>query len=163
MTVPKEVVAWMVSEAAGASSKAIVLNYYGIESRDNWSFPFDRWDFERCLTLLNLFPWMGVEHMRPVNEVWNGLVDNWDELDRLFIDTKLRAAKVWQVTDEEIKAKLPRARRGSDNWYRVQKEIRTEKLSTAYSYFSQLLDKIRREANEKKILKENNTVLIGYK
>jgi hypothetical protein len=49
--------------------------------------PSDSSDFGRCYRLLELFPeWRPmIKKMSRKGRVWKNLVDNWDELERLYI------------------------------------------------------------------------------
>lgn len=158
--IPKEIVEWIVGDDSGSSSKAIVFSFYDIKSRDRWSYPLDRWDFGRCVRMLQKFPHITVEHMKSVNAVWKGLAENWDMLVKAWHETEEKSKTEWHVSDEEVKAHFPKARKFADHYYKCQKEIRDKKLRKVYKDFSDLIDNIRKSVDEAPILKQNNTVII---
>src|SRR5579859_3978121 len=82
MSVPVEVVAWIVGNDSGTSSKAIVLNYYKVpaDKRDLGCWPADKDDFGRCVRLLEKFPHLSLEHMKEVNSSWKAIAENFEIL-----------------------------------------------------------------------------------
>lgn len=164
--IPRIVLNWMFGDDAGSSSKAIVFNYYDIKTRDNWSYPFDSSDFGRCYRMLKLFPWMGLEHMTQVNGVWVLLVARWPELVRLY---EAAEAMGWQhATSKEIKAACPGIKEYGRNglnttkaWKEAEEQITRAKRRMQWGPFCELLDSCRRDADDRKILKKHNVIVLG--
>ncbi len=50
------------------------------------SYPYDPDDFSRCYKLLEVVPeWKSeLNKLKPLCQEWSNLIDNWDELTRMF-------------------------------------------------------------------------------
>lgn len=81
---------WLISGQTGCSSTYMAGIMLGAdtETKSRWgaSYPHDPSDFGRCLRLIEAVPEIK-EHlhlMKECGEVWSKLVDNWDEMTRLY-------------------------------------------------------------------------------
>lgn len=91
-TVEQRAMEWIAYGETGISSKTIWAVMLGLadpskrSSPYDWCYPYDPSDFNRCRKLLELIP----EWRERLHEVaamfpeWKGIVEHWDELDRLF-------------------------------------------------------------------------------
>lgn len=99
---------WLItSDDKGVSSEAMAAAFLGKKPR--WpGHPLDPSDFNRCLKLLRHAP-EAREHMDKVaalSDVWANLVDQWEELERCFLDEvglnwskgrNLKASKTYEM------------------------------------------------------------------
>lgn len=76
---------WLVGRDTGSSSKAIVAELNGAMTSPD-DHPHDPDDLGRCIRLLELMPEYRIRlrEMRGVSPMWRNLVDQWDELVRLY-------------------------------------------------------------------------------
>lgn len=88
----EQIIDWMCNSTnKGISSKAMAAAFLDRETEDRYGFgnhPSDPSDFNRCLLLLKTAP-EAKNHMDKVaalSDVWKSLVDNWDKLEKCFID-----------------------------------------------------------------------------
>lgn len=80
---------WIVGDDTGTSSKAIWAVMMGANTADlirDMCVPWDPSDFGRCYRLLKLFPgWRDRLHeVAAAIPAWGPMVQNWDELTRLY-------------------------------------------------------------------------------
>lgn len=79
---------WFVSGDTGISSRFIwsIMTGLDINERKTDNYPRDPADFGRCYRLLLRFPWWlsRLDEVAKVNPEWEPLVENWDELTRLY-------------------------------------------------------------------------------
>jgi hypothetical protein len=80
----QKLIAWLVGNDTGISSKQIAAVMAGVEPRDLYHAPSDPSDLGRCFRLLELFPDFDVWEMRAVNTKWWHLVNRWGELLALW-------------------------------------------------------------------------------
>lgn len=85
----KKLLKWLASENTGASSETLAFAAYGIKKQLNRT-PSDPSDFNRCLLLVKKVPEIKskihkVVEMYPKSK-WGAVVENWDSLERCFID-----------------------------------------------------------------------------
>ena len=95
---------WFATGRVGASSKAMACCL--IDAENDRSHPYDPDDFNRCLLFLHAVP-EAREHLdklRSMSKRWNDLVDNWDKIEKSFIDEvgfnwskAQRAAKTYEL------------------------------------------------------------------
>lgn len=75
---------WLTNGSRGISSETMFfyLDYRHVPVGKYYGHPSDPDDFSRCYKLLEAVPqWKSkLDLMRPVSEVWNKLIDNWDTL-----------------------------------------------------------------------------------
>lgn len=71
----------------GLSSECMAANLCGLPCRRIYA-PTDPADFNRCLGLLDYAPELRVilHRMRDVSAEWEALVDNWDRVEKSFIE-----------------------------------------------------------------------------
>lgn len=91
-TIEQRALWWISNGETGISSKTIwsvMMRTAEPHSKDAWGryrYPLDPSDFRRCRLLLDLIPeWR--ERLQEVADMfptWQGLVDNWGELDALY-------------------------------------------------------------------------------
>ena len=82
---------WLINGRTGISSKAIWCWMNRAPMDDTWrgsNYPCDPDDFSRCYLLLQRNPeWRArISEMAFVSKVWGALAENWDELERMFLD-----------------------------------------------------------------------------
>ena len=80
---------WLATGERGISSEAIASKLSGINIVNPiWAttYPCDPSDFGRCLKLLDAVPEFKprLPEMMSVHPVWAKLLENWDELERLY-------------------------------------------------------------------------------
>lgn len=127
-------------------------HYYGFK-KDVWWYPFDASDFGRCYRMLKLFPWMGVEHMRNTNEVWDLMAQRWGLLTALYEEALQAEKTAWRVDDALVKANNPnikhRYRSGqragweTDKWNAAVKAQRDLQQRGVWKSFRDALNQIR--------------------
>jgi len=84
-TLPEKAIQWIASGDVGASSRTMWNCLIG-----NKDFvintPFDPSDFGRCYRLLEFVPeWKSeIYKLKSLSKNWSVLVDNWDELTRMY-------------------------------------------------------------------------------
>ena len=78
---------WMAGRDTGTSSMALCRKLSGAMMQPHSPTPMDADDFGRCHRLLHAIPgWRArIGEMREEGE-WAPLVDNWDALERLYLD-----------------------------------------------------------------------------
>ena len=90
MEINKNVNAWLQDGERGISSEAIVSKLTGINISGKWGLlaPNDPSDFKRCRELLKAVPEFRPRllEMMEVSEYWKLLVENWDELDQVYLE-----------------------------------------------------------------------------
>lgn len=113
MSFERKLLAWFGNGKTGASSKAMALAAAGINS-DKTDHPFDPSDFNRCLLLVEAVPEIRdhFDRIAALSTTWRRFIENWDELERVFIDEVGRDWSLGRrapVTYERIQAvrKLP--------------------------------------------------------
>ena len=82
-------VRWMVDGEVGASSKAMCLwLVFGVAPTDDWDYPHDPADFDRCLRFLEAVPGARalLPQMRDLSKPWAALVDRWAEVEQCHSD-----------------------------------------------------------------------------
>lgn len=85
----KKIMEWLANGETGLSSRTIAFKMIGITDSDtHGSCPSDPSDFKRCLKLINRIPEIRarLNEMRPISKHWNALIDNWDRLEKCFMD-----------------------------------------------------------------------------
>jgi hypothetical protein len=80
---------WLASDDTGLSSEWMAHVIFGVPVSDRFgggSFPYDTGDFGRCYRFLQKFPQAreSLHKLRASGPVWSGMVDRWDELERLY-------------------------------------------------------------------------------
>lgn len=77
---------WLQYGERGISSETMFHYLSGRRIGQRESTPSDPDDFRRCYLLLKAVPqWKNdLDKLRPVSEVWNKLVDNWDRLTEML-------------------------------------------------------------------------------
>lgn len=78
---------WLAGDDVGESSKFMASVLSG-EFKAHNSYPYDPDDFGRCWRFLTKFPALAAKlpEMRKQGAVWSRLIDNWDEIKRLYIE-----------------------------------------------------------------------------
>ena len=81
---------WMANGEHGMSSKSMWFFFMGV-CDNRISYPYDPDDFSRCYKLLEMVPeWkIRLPELKTLSRQWSNLVDNWDELNRLYEDMKV--------------------------------------------------------------------------
>lgn len=83
---------WALGRNTGSSSKAMCAELMGVEGADR-SYPRDAGDLGRCIGMLKAVPELRqhLDRMRTVSPYWKALVENWTELEALYVrdDRKL--------------------------------------------------------------------------
>ena len=81
----KKAMWWLANGSTGMSSKTMFNCLIGNENF-SISFPYDPDDFDRCYKLLEVVPeWKSeLNKLKPLCKEWSNLIDNWDELTRMF-------------------------------------------------------------------------------
>lgn len=76
---------WITHGEQGTSSKTMWSCFMG-QKNFPVSHPYDPDDFGRCYKLLQAVPeWKSQLHkLKQLSPAWNNLVDNWDELTRMY-------------------------------------------------------------------------------
>ena len=88
----EQIIDWMCSSTnKGISSKAMAAAFLDREPEDRYGFcnhPSDPSDFNRCLLLLKSAPEARkhIGKIAALSDTWKKLVDNWEELEKCFID-----------------------------------------------------------------------------
>ena len=86
--IPENLNNWLANGNRGISSEAITSHLTGINFRGPWGLghPYDPSDFGRCMELLEAVPEFRprLKEMAEVSPVWAELVENWDELEKLY-------------------------------------------------------------------------------
>lgn len=85
----KRILKWLSGENTGISSETLAFAVCGIKKQWNGT-PSDPADFNRCLLLIEQIPEIKskiqkVVEMYPSSK-WGVLVENWDALEKCFID-----------------------------------------------------------------------------
>jgi|AntAceMinimDraft_9_1070365.scaffolds.fasta_scaffold12483_5 hypothetical protein len=90
---------WIANGNVGMSSKTIWNCLIG-NTDYRISHPYDPDDFSRCYQLLEAIPeWRGeLDKLKPLSRAWNNLVENWDNLTKMFEEN--------QQTDWKNKEKI---------------------------------------------------------
>ena len=87
---------WLANGERGTSSATIysVLSNDLLLDRDRFSHPYDIDDFRRCYLLLQAIPEFKpmMSQLKSISAVWSRLVDNWDELTKMF-ETAINAGE----------------------------------------------------------------------
>lgn len=89
MDIKSEILNWLANGEVGMSSKTIAYKMAGIVYNDSYgAHPLDPSDFKRCLKLVNMIPEIRprLDEMRAVSKYWNALIENWDKLEKCFMD-----------------------------------------------------------------------------
>lgn len=86
-----KVLEWFVHGECGISSKAMACAVIGMKPNERWKFanhPSDPSDFRRCLKFLSAVPEARncMDKVARLSPVWEKLVDNWEELEALFLE-----------------------------------------------------------------------------
>lgn len=87
--IPENLNNWLASGNRGISSEAIASYLTGINFvSGHWfsNHPHDPSDFKRCMDLLEAVPEFRprLKEMAEVSPIWAELVENWDELEKLY-------------------------------------------------------------------------------
>ena len=81
---------WLLTGERGISSEAIASKMTGVNFTGQWGMghPLDPSDFRRCLLLLKAVPEFKerLNEMEEVSPVWKDMVENWDELEKLYYE-----------------------------------------------------------------------------
>lgn len=77
-----KVLDWLFTGEVGLSSERIARHMLGYQG-EPYSYPYDQWDFGRCVKLLNAIPELRerLSEMAAVSSQWAGLVAQWDEIE----------------------------------------------------------------------------------
>ena len=77
---------WIGNGRVGASSKTMWNCFMGTPNGFAINHPYDPDDFSRCYKLLEAVPeWkLELHKLKPLSKAWSNLVDNWDELTRMY-------------------------------------------------------------------------------
>lgn len=83
----RKVLLWMANGRTGISSKTIA-SYICTGEKVNGCTPCDPADFNRCLMLIKAVPELKdhLYKMKTLDAKWGKLVDNWDSLEKCFIN-----------------------------------------------------------------------------
>ena len=87
-----KILAWYANGETGISSKAMAAVFSGQIPDKNWArfgnHPSDPSDFLRCLKFLDAVPEAKeqLQKLKTLSPVWAKLVDNWDALEKVFIE-----------------------------------------------------------------------------
>lgn len=108
-----KIINWIANGETGVSSEAIAFQMAGVDNHRKFSsHPCDPSDFKRCLKLVNEIPEIRVrlDEMRHKSKYWNALIDNWDKLEKCFLeevggwlvdkDIDKRATKTYNMMQE---------------------------------------------------------------
>lgn len=76
---------WMANGERGMSSETM-WNCFMSKGNFPIKHPWDSDDFSRCHKLLQAVPEFkkSMDQLRPLSDVWNRLVDNWDKLTEMY-------------------------------------------------------------------------------
>jgi hypothetical protein len=89
MSIEKKVLNWLSDEDSdvGESSKCMAFTAVGNSSKYGWT-PSDPSDFNRCLKLIKEIPEikLSFDKISSLNKHWKSVIDNWDLLEKTFID-----------------------------------------------------------------------------
>ena len=103
---------WLANGDRGISSEAIASHLTGINFvSGHWfsTHPVDPSDFGRCMELLDAVPEFRprLKEMAEVSPIWAGLVECWDELERLYREevSTGKAPKLYDRMQEIIDGK----------------------------------------------------------
>lgn len=91
MEISENLLKWIATGERGASSEAIVAKLTGVKlDQGRLMEPYDTSDFRRCLLLFEAVPELKLRmvEMRGVSEYWRLLVDNWEELEKMYHEEK---------------------------------------------------------------------------
>lgn len=91
MEISEKLLKWIANGERGLSSETIVAKLAGIDlTQGRGSEPYDPSDFRRCLFLLEAVPELNPEmwRMKKVSEYWRLLIENWDELEKMYHEEK---------------------------------------------------------------------------
>jgi len=83
------IIEWLNGEDTGMSSRFMVAVLTGtkwVDDFDAQPHPHDVSDFGRCYRMLNAIPQFknDLDKLKPYGDVWPKLIDNWDEMTRLY-------------------------------------------------------------------------------
>lgn len=83
-------ITWLACGRRGISSNTMFTVMTGVDALGGWekSHPYDLYDFDRCVALLDAVPALRprLPLMAGVSRAWAALVHQWDEIERSFID-----------------------------------------------------------------------------
>lgn len=91
MEISNELLKWIATGERGVSSETIVTMLAGVDLvQGRGCEPYDPSDFRRCLLLLEAVPELKpkMERMKFVSEYWKLLIENWDELVKMYNEEK---------------------------------------------------------------------------
>lgn len=91
MEISEKLLKWIANGERGLSSETIVAKLAGIDlTQGRGSEPYDPSDFRRCLLLLEAVSELNPEmwRMKKVSEYWRLLIENWDELEKMYHEEK---------------------------------------------------------------------------
>ena len=79
---------WLNNGHRGMSSESMWHLFMDRPKEQRPSYPYDPDDFSRCYKLLEMVPeWKSrINELKTLSLPWSNLVDNWDELTRLYED-----------------------------------------------------------------------------
>lgn len=90
LDIPQSVLDWLAKGERGTSSETIVAFLWKLPITGRWGMthPLDPSDLRRCLLLLQASPETRARlpEMNAVSPEWRGLVERWDELERMFLE-----------------------------------------------------------------------------
>jgi hypothetical protein len=109
----RKIMNWLAKGEVGLSSQEIAYQMSGADSnRTHCTHPSDPSDFKRCLKLINAVPEIRgrLDEMRHKSKQWDALVENWERLEKCFMDEvggwlvgedyDKRATKTYQMMQE---------------------------------------------------------------
>ncbi len=86
--IKNKLIKWFATGKVGTSSKNMACIAAGMPHHPFACYPHDPSDFSRCLLLVNEVPEVRncFEQIASLSPQWNALIQNWDELEKTFID-----------------------------------------------------------------------------
>jgi len=89
MSISEKINDWFMNGDIGLSSKCMVKHLTG-KHTGFADYPHDPSDFSRCLGLIEAVPELRKEihRMKELNPMWAAIVNNWDDIERLFNEEK---------------------------------------------------------------------------
>lgn len=93
----EQLVEWLLSDDTGISSKNIVRRYLDMPI-EPFGWPHDSADFGRCYRMLKVCLNIDLNIMKDVDKIWSDLVDNWQELSRLYEEDE--GVEIWNLINE---------------------------------------------------------------
>lgn len=82
-----KIIEWLANGDTGLSSETMAFMALGVK-KNHSHHPHDTSDLNRCLLLLEAEPMVRLSFpkLRELSPQWAALIDNWDELERMFLD-----------------------------------------------------------------------------